>query len=45
MAEDCGWRPVSSPASAWQLQPVALVLEDGGFLELDDCGLMMLESA
>lgn len=41
----CGWTPAASAATAWQAQPAALMLEPGGFLERDDCGLLLLENA
>lgn len=40
------WTPEGSTASAFQLQPFAILLEDGsGFLEFEDCALFMHEAA
>jgi hypothetical protein len=51
--DECGWIPVSRVGGAWsgqakastpwRLQPWALVLGEGGLLELDDCGLLLFE--
>lgn len=57
MAPSCGWTATPAPtpvtwssqitsAAAWRLLPYALLLEDGsGFLEFEDCGLILFEDA
>lgn len=37
------WAYAGPDAASWRAQPFALMLEQGGFLELDDCGLLQLE--
>ncbi len=42
---DCTWTDATPAPDPWAKLPRALIQEEGGFLEAENCGLMLLEDA